>query len=140
MFINDVGQSAWEEINEGIAGANDGWPTTEGPTTDPRYESPAFAYGHGNGPTTGCAITGDAFYRPPRVQFPPEQVGDYFFADYCSGWIRRYRSGPGDASDSHPRSVAPSTSRLGGTGASTTSRVAREASYGGSVTEPASRI
>jgi glucose/arabinose dehydrogenase len=30
LFINDVGQSAWEEINEGVAGANYGWPTTEG--------------------------------------------------------------------------------------------------------------
>ena len=33
MFINDVGQATWEEINDGIAGANYGWPTTEGPTT-----------------------------------------------------------------------------------------------------------
>ena len=30
MLINDVGQSAWEEINDGIAGANYGWPTSEG--------------------------------------------------------------------------------------------------------------
>ena len=30
MFINDVGQNAWEEINDGIAGSNYGWPTTEG--------------------------------------------------------------------------------------------------------------
>ena len=36
MFINDVGQSAWEEINDGIAGSNYGWPTTEGLTTQPR--------------------------------------------------------------------------------------------------------
>ena len=35
MFINDVGQNTWEEINDGVAGANYGWPTTEGPTTDP---------------------------------------------------------------------------------------------------------
>jgi len=99
MFINDVGQNAWEEINQGLAGANYAWPTAEGPTTDPRYQSPVFAYGHGNGSTTGCAITGGVFYRPPRWQFPVEQLGDYFFADYCSGWIRRYRSGLGDAVD-----------------------------------------
>ena len=30
MFINDVGQDAWEEINEGQPGANYGWPATEG--------------------------------------------------------------------------------------------------------------
>ena len=37
MFINDVGQNTWEEINDGIAGSNYGWPDTEGPTTDPRF-------------------------------------------------------------------------------------------------------
>ena len=30
MFINDVGQNTWEEINDGIAGSNYGWPDTEG--------------------------------------------------------------------------------------------------------------
>src|SRR5689334_3487711 len=30
MFINDVGQNTWEEINDGMAGSNYGWPTTEG--------------------------------------------------------------------------------------------------------------
>src|SRR5262245_50109108 len=29
VFINDVGQDTWEEINDGIAGSNYGWPTTE---------------------------------------------------------------------------------------------------------------
>ena len=89
MFINDVGGATWEEINDGIAGSNYGWPTTEGPTADPRFRSPIFAYQHGNTPTTGCAITGGAFYNPPSTQFPSSYVGDYFFADFCSGWIRK---------------------------------------------------
>ena len=89
MFINDVGQRDWEEINDGSAGSNYGWSDTEGPTTDPRFRSPIFAYGHGSTSTTGCAITGGAFYNPPSAQFPPQYVGDYFFADYCSGWIRK---------------------------------------------------
>jgi hypothetical protein len=88
MFINDVGQNTWEEINDGIAGSNYGWPTTERPTSDPRFRSPIF-YGHGSSGTTGCAITGGAFYNPPAAQFPAAYVGDYFFADYCSGWIRK---------------------------------------------------
>ncbi len=46
MLINDVGQENWEEVNEGIAGANYGWPATEGPTTDPAYQTPRYAYGH----------------------------------------------------------------------------------------------
>jgi glucose/arabinose dehydrogenase len=87
VFINDVGQSAWEEINDGQAGANYGWPTTEGPTTDPRFDAPFFAYDRRG--TGECAITGGAFYSPATAQFPGEYVGQYFFTDLCGGWIRR---------------------------------------------------
>jgi glucose/arabinose dehydrogenase len=90
MFINDVGQGSWEEINDGIAGSNYGWPSTEGETTNPLYRSPLYAYGHGSGSTTGCAITGGTFFDPGASWWPAEFDGDYFFADYCSGWIRRY--------------------------------------------------
>ena len=86
MFINDVGQNTWEEINDGIAGSNYGWPNTEGSTTNPAYRSPLFAYDH----SEGCAITGGAFYNPATAQFPAEYTGDYFFGDYCSDWIRRF--------------------------------------------------
>lgn len=99
MFINDVGQSTWEEINDGIAGSNYGWPTTEGPTNDPRFRSPLFWYGHGASSTTGCAITGGAFYEPAVSQFPSSYVGKYFFADFCSGWIRLFNPASGNASD-----------------------------------------
>jgi len=88
LFINDVGQATWEEIDDGIAGSNYGWPDTEGVTTDPRYRSPLFVYGHGTGSTIGCAIAGGTFYNPSTVQFPSNYVGKYFFADLCSGWIR----------------------------------------------------
>ncbi len=90
MHINDVGQNTWEEINLGIAGANYGWPTTEGETTDPDFESPLLAYPHGvsGNNDDGCAIVGAAFYR--GSQFPAEYVGDYFYADYCNNWIRHY--------------------------------------------------
>ncbi len=85
MFINDVGQNTWEEINDGLAGANYGWPDTEGTTTDARFVSPRHAYNH----SLGCAITGGAFYAPSIHPFPDEYLNDYFFADYCGGWIRR---------------------------------------------------
>lgn len=88
MFINDVGQNAWEEINDGIAGSNYGWPNAEGIALDARYRDPLFAYGHGTSNTTGCAIAGGTFYNPATVQFPSTYVGKYFFADLCSGWIR----------------------------------------------------
>lgn len=97
LFINDVGGHPnndesvpqWEEINEGIAGANYGWPYVAGPATGPPYTSPVYSYGHGETLTTGCAITGAAFYNPKTAQYPSQYVGNYFFADYCSGWIDR---------------------------------------------------
>lgn len=90
IYINDVGAQTWEEINHGAEGANYGWPVYEGPESDPLYVPPVSAYRHGSTATTGCAITGGAFYDPQTVQFPAGYVGDYFFADFCGGWIRRY--------------------------------------------------
>jgi glucose/arabinose dehydrogenase len=86
MFINDVGQATWEEINDGIAAANYGWPITEGATSDPRFRAPIHAYSSASG--AECAITGGAFYNPSTPQFPASYVGKYFFADYCGNWIR----------------------------------------------------
>lgn len=85
MHINDVGQSHWEEVDVGGPGANFGWPTTEGPTTNPAFRRPLYAYRH----SQGCAITGGAFYEPTVQQFPAEYRGSFFFADFCGGWIRR---------------------------------------------------
>src|SRR5215217_3670575 len=93
IFINDVGSGgghAYEEINRGAKGANYGWPAHEGPESASKYKPPLYAYGHGSTDTTGCAITGGAFYNPATVQFPKQYVGDYFFADLCNGWIRWY--------------------------------------------------
>ena len=87
LFINDVGQNVWEEINSGIAGANYGWPDTEGPTADSRFVGPVYAYDHSGG---ACAITGGAFYSPMTWQFPSDYLNDYFFADHCAGWIRKF--------------------------------------------------
>jgi hypothetical protein len=90
LFINDVGQSTWEEINNGVAGSNYGWPVAEGPASppNPNFRDPIFYYGHGSSSTTGCAIVGGAFYNPSVLQFPSRFVGKYFFADLCTGWIR----------------------------------------------------
>ena len=98
MFINDVGQNTWEEINDGIAGANYGWPDSEGATADSRFKTPIYSYQHPPsgqqpGPFQGCAITGGAFYAGLPAQFPAEYVGDYFFADFCAGWINHLDDG-----------------------------------------------
>src|SRR5262249_27548885 len=102
MFINDVGQATWEEIDDGIAGANYGWPVTEGPTTDPRFVAPLFAYRH-----SGGAFTRRAFSRPRTPTFPPAYVGTYFFAAFCSGWIKRFDPGSGAVADFASRITSP---------------------------------
>lgn len=89
MLINDVGLASWDEVNRGRAGANYGWPISEGPTADPRFDTPVFAYPHQSdgGPIWGCAVTGGTFYHThstaPTV-FPAEYQGLYFFHDFCN--------------------------------------------------------
>lgn len=88
LFLNDVGQNTWEEVNEGSAGANYGWPATEGATTNPAYTGPVYAYPHSGGPVTGCCIVGAAFYEPTTPTFPAAFLHKYLFMDLCEGWVR----------------------------------------------------
>jgi glucose/arabinose dehydrogenase len=93
FFINDVGQDTWEEINEGLAGADYGWNIREGfcangSTTDCSAASPAgltnpiFSYGR----EEGCAsITGGAFV--PNGTWPAAYDNSYIFSDYICGSI-----------------------------------------------------
>jgi glucose/arabinose dehydrogenase len=87
LFINDVGYNRFEEINQGRWGANYGWPSAEGPSTNTNFTNPVYSYSHAG---AVCAVTGGAFYEPDVVAFPAWNFGQYFFADYCAGWIRRY--------------------------------------------------
>jgi glucose/arabinose dehydrogenase len=97
LFVNDVGFRTWEEIDEVVPGANYGWPIVEGLSTDPAFRPPLFAYPHGPSGESGCAIAGGAFYDfaaggpppPGAAPFPASYAGSYFFADFCSGWVRR---------------------------------------------------
>jgi glucose/arabinose dehydrogenase len=92
LFINDVGAGTWEEVNEGGAGRNFGWPRVEGPGTPSpaitigTYQAPLHAYQHIFSPFVLCAITGGVFHNPVNVQFPSSVVGvgEYFYADYCA--------------------------------------------------------
>lgn len=90
IFINDVGEHTWEEIDDLVKGGNYGWPDTEGPTDDPRFISPAFAYQHGTGTPQGNCIAGGAFYNPTTNVFPESFRGDYFFSDLVSGFLWHY--------------------------------------------------
>jgi glucose/arabinose dehydrogenase len=82
LYINDVGETAWEEINLGAAGANYGWPLTEGPAVTDGQAAPLYAFSHSEG---RCAVDGALFYSDTR--FPPALLGDYLFSDLCTGTI-----------------------------------------------------
>jgi glucose/arabinose dehydrogenase len=104
MFINDVGENTWEEIDDGIAGSNYGWPNSEGfkqpgdqSTTIGTYRDPLFEYGHGSGNTVGSAIVGGTFYDPTTSTFPASYTGTYFFEDLTNGWIRNFDPTTGTA-------------------------------------------
>ncbi|NDJ36046.1 MAG: hypothetical protein GYB64_15435, partial [Chloroflexi bacterium] len=89
MYINEVGQSSWEEINTGIPGADYGWneDQNDGEQGDPAFVDPTYTYPHSG----GCgAITGGTFYEPDTPSFPAEYYGQYFFTDYCFDWIDIY--------------------------------------------------
>jgi glucose/arabinose dehydrogenase len=90
LYIGDVGQGAFEEVDVQEAGdpggRNYGWNVLEGmecflgPGCSPAGMTfPVTAYGH----SLGCSITGGTVYRGPSL---PLQ-GIYFYGDFCSGRI-----------------------------------------------------
>jgi glucose/arabinose dehydrogenase len=82
IFINDVGQDKWEEVNEGFPGANYGWPESEGTPRDPRFRAPIHVY-------PVASVTGAAFCpKSPSGNFPARYHGQYFFMDFVQGWIK----------------------------------------------------
>ncbi|HXJ55053.1 MAG TPA: PQQ-dependent sugar dehydrogenase [Verrucomicrobiae bacterium] len=89
IFVNDVGNSAREEIDELARGGNYGWPDCEGACApaNSSFLDPIYFYSHGAGNRKGNCIAGGTFYNPPTSQFPATEVGAYYFSDYTSGWI-----------------------------------------------------
>lgn len=85
IYVNDVGQETYEEVNLGVAGANYGWPNSEGPNNTSGFTAPAYYYNHNTG---AFAVTGGAFYNPTTSQFPSQYVGKYFFADLTGNWLK----------------------------------------------------
>jgi glucose/arabinose dehydrogenase len=97
IFVNDVGENTWEEIDQSTAGGNYGWSggATDGFGHPPpvfaagTYHDPLLAYNHSGGPAGGgIAIVGGTFYNPATAQFPASYVGKYFYEDLGAGWIR----------------------------------------------------
>ncbi len=91
LYLPDVGQNQWEEVNFQPAGSpggvNYGWNFREGahayqgtPPADLELTDPVFEYRHG----PHCSITGGYVYRGSEL---PELSGVYIFGDYCSGTV-----------------------------------------------------
>ncbi len=126
LHINDVGQNTWEEIDVGVAGANYGWPSSEGPDNlTAAFQAPLFTYKHsaanppGSGPGgffTGFAIAGGAFY-PAAGAYPAGYRDQYYFADYVSQWVGRLDLVNGDAYAFAKLSGAPVDMLVGNDGA-----------------------
>ena len=104
LYIADVGEGSWEEIDyrHTLAEANYGWSRYEGThdyntaiTLDPTAPLvyPVYEYDHSNGQ---CAITGGYVYRGSAMA---DQVGRYFFGDYCAGTVWSLKVVSGAATD-----------------------------------------
>jgi glucose/arabinose dehydrogenase len=97
LWIADVGQSAWEEIDRvpggSTGGENFGWNLLEGTH---RYAGaapagavpPVYEYSHAGG---ACVVIGGDVYRGSQI---PALAGDYVFADFCLGTLQAIRVEP----------------------------------------------
>ena len=107
LYIGDVGQNAWEEINFRARArigrlANYGWPLFEGrapfdrrrPMT--RRGALIFPVAVYRNPALGCSVTGGYVYRGSSVR---SARGRYFYGDFCSGRVWSFRAGSGRARD-----------------------------------------
>lgn len=98
LYIADVGQNAREEVNASTdvsqfgKGLNYGWKIMEGRgcfsppagCVQTGLTLPVLEYTHSD----GCSVTGGYVYRGSAL---PALLGHYFYADYCSGWVRSFR-------------------------------------------------
>jgi glucose/arabinose dehydrogenase len=101
LYITDVGQSSWEEVNfqpaSNTGGMNYGWRLREGnhcykPSSGcgkpVNYSAPVTEYSH----SLGCSVTGGYVYRGSEYT---DMEGIYFYGDFCSGriWGLKRRKG-----------------------------------------------
>ncbi len=103
LYIADVGQDTWEEVDflpaGGAGGTNFGWnyreashPFRGNPPASAHLTYPVAEYSHADG---SCAVIGGYVYRGQMLEWQ----GVYFYGDYCSGKIWGLLN-PADSSNS----------------------------------------
>lgn len=103
LYIADVGDASWEEINvepaESVGGNNYGWSIMEGTkcVEDTNCNQtgivlPTVEYSH----SEGCAVIGGHVYRGTAI---PALMGQYVYGDFCSPWLRSFRYESGSVVD-----------------------------------------
>jgi glucose/arabinose dehydrogenase len=95
LYVADVGQDQIEEVDvvpSTRAGVNYGWNITEGSScynastcNKSGIQLPVVEYSHAGG---ACSITGGFVYRGSAI---PEIAGNYFYSDYCAGFLKSFR-------------------------------------------------
>ncbi len=114
LWLADVGQNKWEEIDLVTRGGNYGWHIMEGrhcflPEKDCQVKGlimPVSEYGHDQG---RCSVTGGYVYRGRNL---PALQGNYLFGDYCSGELFAVSVGSSVAGGSEPRVLRKSGMRI----------------------------
>ena len=102
IYIADVGQGQWEEINvvaDDAAPVNYGWRVMEGAhcynatsCDQTGLTLPVHEYSHAE----GCSVTGGYVYRGGSLT---GLSGTYFYSDYCRGFLRSFRLSGGTATE-----------------------------------------
>lgn len=116
LYIADVGQNNWEEVNFQLAasggGENYGWDIFEGnacfeplplfpscPAPPTGFTFPVLEYSH----SQGCSVTGGYAYRGCRM---PDLAGTYFYSDACTGFIRTFQGVSGGVAQNQQNRTA----------------------------------
>lgn len=122
LYIADVGEHSWEEIDYqpagSLGGENYGWRCMEGSNctglsgctcNSPSLTLPIVEYPHAGG---DCSITGGYVYRGCAL---PNLLGTYFYADFCTGTIRSFRYVGGTVTEAQDRTaqLTPSEGPIG---------------------------
>ena len=95
LYVADVGDVSWEELDEVRAGDDAGWPFREGPTAFAAppscgppgvgYLDPIDAYDHDEG---AVILSAGVIRRKPGSLWPEEWEGNVLYADFENGFVR----------------------------------------------------